>query len=147
MSVPVTGIRWGSDYDSGNGTEIPASYNVNDVNVVVSWDLTDDSTLQFEYLFQGMRDSEFAGLAFDARRRDTDGFFLRYEASDCRYADHFLAEGWHNRTVFEGDTLNDSKQRFYQSNPVFVPAGEFAGFTDADVTSSGYRSIADVGRS
>lgn len=133
------GQKAGSDYRAGDGTRIPSSYEVADVNVAVNFDVTDESTLQFEYLFQDMSDTEFAGLAFDARARETEGFFLRYHHESQTQDVQVLAEGWYNRTVFAGDNLTASKQAFYQPNLVFVPAGSYIGFTDADVTSSGMR--------
>lgn len=141
------GHKVGSDYLSGDGTQIPSSYNVLDTNVAVSLDVSEYSTIQFEYLLQSMTDTEFAGLAFDALLRQTDAFFLRfehdYEDRDMRW----LAEGWHNRTFFEGDNLNDSKQSFYQTNPVFVPPFSYVAVTDADVTSSGGRLVGSMGNS
>lgn len=139
------GHKTGSDYLSGNHTQIPASYNVLDVNVAVAFDLTPESTIQFEYLHQNMSDTEFAGLAFDALLRQTDAFFLRYEHHDDASETSWLVDAWYNRTFFEGDNLNTSKQEFYQANPVFVPIDSFFGFTDADVTSSGFRVAPSVG--
>lgn len=138
------GHKVGSDYVAGGGTQIPASYNVLDTNVAFSFDLSDSSAIQFEYLLQSMTDTEFAGLAFDAQLRQTDAFFLRYENNDEDRDARWLAEGWYNRTFFEGDNLNDSKQDFYQVNPVFAPPS-FIGFTDADVTSSGGRLSGSIG--
>jgi outer membrane receptor protein involved in Fe transport len=86
-----------------------------------------------------MSDTEFAGLAFDAQLRQTDAFFLRYSLEDDLSESGCLAEAWYNRTFFNGDNLNASKQEFYQANPVFVPVGSFIGITDADVTCSGGR--------
>ncbi|MDA1052199.1 MAG: TonB-dependent receptor [Planctomycetota bacterium] len=139
------GQKTGSDYLSGDSTQIPASYNVLDVNVAVNFDLTPESTIQFEYLLQNMSDTEFAGLAFDALLRQTDAFFLRYEHHDDASETKWLAEAWYNRTFFEGDNLNASKQSFYQPNPVFVPIDSFVGVTDADVTSSGFRVAPSIG--
>ena len=139
------GHKVGSDYVSGDGTRIPASYDVLDTNVAMSFDLSEKTAIQFEYLQQTMADTEFAGLAFDARIRQTDGFFLRYDYSDTDCETAWFAEGWYNRTFFEGNNVSDSKQNFYQPNPVFVPPFSFIGFTDADVTSSGGRLVGEIG--
>jgi len=133
------GHKVGSDYRSGNGTDIPASYNVRDIDAVFDLDLTENSTLQFEYLRQDLTDSEFAGLVFDARHRKMDAFFLRYTYEDCPTCERWLAEAWHNRTAFAGDNLNPGKQQFYQDNLVFFPSGAFAAFTDAFAKNTGFR--------
>jgi outer membrane receptor protein involved in Fe transport len=133
------GHKVGSDYFTGDNRRIPGSYNVVDANVAAAFDLTPEASLQFEYLFQGMSDTEFAGLAFDAQIRQTDAFFGRYAYEDEFTGSSCYVEGWYNRTFFNGDNLNDSKQNFYQANPVFVPPGSFIGVTDADITSSGCR--------
>ncbi len=133
------GHKIGSDYESGDGTDIPASYNVRDVDVALALDLSDSSSLQFEYLRQDMTDAEFAGLVFDARMRKMDAFFLRYTYDDSSFFEKWLAEAWYNRTALEGDNLNPGKQRFYQDHLVFNPPGAFAAFTDADATNAGFR--------
>lgn len=133
------GHKVGADYFSGNDTRIPSSYNVRDVDAVLAYDLAPESTLQFEYLLQEMTDTEFAGLAFDARLRQTQAFFLRFTHGDAQVGGELRADAWYNRTRFQGDNLNAAKQLFYQSNAVFNPPGAFAGVTNASSRTSGYR--------
>lgn len=139
------GHKQGSDYRAGDSTQIPASYQVQDLNAAASVDLTDVSSLQFEYIFQDLSDTEFAGLVFDARVRRTEAYSLRYTHDDFGPGVRLLAEGWYNRTFFDGDNFSESKQTFYQTNPVFIPEGSFLGTTDADSTNTGGRISATVG--
>jgi len=98
----------GNDYFSGNDTQIPASYNVRDADLALSFDLSSDSTLDFEYLRRPDR-HEYAGLMFDARFRKTDAFFARYRDTDW-LSGELSADGWYNHTQIAGDNQNLSKQ-------------------------------------
>ena len=139
------GHKIGNDYVSGDGTTIPASYNVRDADISLSVDLTPDSTLDFEYLRQDLTNTEYAGLMFDARFRKTDAYFARYKHTDW-LAGELLVEAWHNRTVIAGDNLKLSKQLFYRNNFFFTSGGQtqfpqigFVGAFDAAAANSGFR--------
>jgi outer membrane receptor protein involved in Fe transport len=139
------GHKVGSDYESGDDTDIPATYNVRDLDIAFGWDLNECAKIDIEYLRQDLTDTEYAGLVFDAEFRKTDAFMLRY-AYDDGCAEKLLVEGWYNRTVFEGNNLNTSKQRFYQDNRFFdngggFPVVSFVGFTDSDVHNTGFRFV------
>jgi len=77
--------------------------------VAIGRDLTPDSHLEFNYLRLDQTDVEFPGLVFDMRYLVTDGYELKYLHETPAFADQFHAEVWYNRTRFEGDTLNASK--------------------------------------
>ncbi len=139
------GHKIGNDYESGDGTDIPASYKVRDLDIALGFDISDCTKIEFEYLRQDLTDTEYAGLIFDADFRKTDAVALRYIYDDgC--CSKLLMEAWYNRTVMEGDNLNSSKQRFYRNNRFFDgtvggTAGAFVGFTDADVHNTGFRIV------
>lgn len=140
------GQKVGSDYLSGNETSIPASYNVRDVDLAVGFDLSEAVKIEIEYLTQDMTNTEFAGLVFDADFRKTDALFARVTVDEPGSI-HWLFETWFNRTSFQGDNLNPSKQYFYRNNPFFngsnppnpYPHVSFVGFTDARTTNTGFR--------
>lgn len=148
------GHKTGNDYQTGQDGQIPASYNVRDADAIFGFDFNDVSSIEFEYLRQDMTDTEFAGLTFDADIRKTDAFFFRYTNEDFAGAS-WLMEAWYNRTFFAGDNQRPSKLDFYRDNfffaeppdpdlPVCPPTSPapdigFIGFTDADVTNSGFR--------
>ncbi len=140
------GHKVGSDYESGDGTNIPATYNVRDVDFAFGLDLTEYSKLEIEYLSQDLTDTEYAGLIFDAEFRRTEAVFLRYTCDDIVCNSKLLVEAWYNRTKFAGDNLNDSKQFFYRDNlyfnaqgASFFPDVAFVGFTKAESVSAGFR--------
>jgi iron complex outermembrane receptor protein len=134
------GHKTGNDYQSGDDTDIPASYNVRDVNMMLSFDTDAYSTLDVQYLRQDLTDTEYAGLVFDASLRKTDAFFAKYSSEHWGGASRWTLEGWYNRSVLLGDNRGFGKQDFYQDSVVFQPLDSFAGFTDADVTNAGGRA-------
>ncbi|MEZ6106108.1 MAG: TonB-dependent receptor [Pirellulaceae bacterium] len=144
------GNRTGNDYQTGLGTDIPASYRSQDWNVALGWDVTDDSSLEFNYLRLDQTDVEFPGLVFDLNYLVTDGYELKYLHRAPGYADEFNAEVWYNRTRFEGDTLGEAKNRQLPqlATTLFSPSG-FDGFaiTDGDGSSFGYRAESIFGNS
>lgn len=149
------GHRTGSDYDTGgnaDGSEfqpksLPTSYKSRDLEVAVGYDPTDDSHLDFTYMRLDQTDVEFPGLVFDVNYLVTDAYELVYEEKNLGWADHFEAEGWYNRTEFEGDTLRSGKNRqvpTLRGGAFPVLGGGFA-ITDVDGTSTGFRSTATWG--
>ncbi|MFT5524518.1 MAG: iron complex outermembrane receptor protein [Pirellulaceae bacterium] len=133
------GHKTGNDYQSGDNIDIPASYNVRDVDMMLSFDTSAFSTLDVQYLRQDLTDTEYAGLVFDADLRKTDAFFAKYSSQNWSGANRWTLEGWYNRSVLIGNNLGFGKQDFYQDSIVFQPLDSFAGFTDADVTNAGGR--------
>lgn len=140
------GQKVGSDYYSGDGTQIPASYNVRDLDLAVGFDLNEFTKLELEYLTQDITNTEFAGLIFDADFRKTDALFARLTIDEPD-STKWLVEAWFNRTTMKGDNLNTSKQAFYRNNVYFnssVPAQpfphvSFTGFTEAQTENVGFR--------
>jgi outer membrane receptor protein involved in Fe transport len=140
------GHKIGNDYEAGNDNMIPASYSVRDVDIAVGLDLSENSSLEIEYLSQDLNDTEYAGLIFDADFRKTDGWFLRYTCKDELSCAQWQVDAWINRTHFQGDNLNPSKQFFYRNNIYFSARGTsffpdvaFVGYTEAEVTNAGFR--------
>lgn len=139
------GHKTGNDYLSGDGTQIPASYNVRDADISLGVDVTWDTTVDFEYLRQDLTNTEYAGLMFDVRFRKTDAFFVRLHDTDW-LAGELLAEAWYNRSAIAGDNQRSSKQLFYRNNFFFTSGGQtqfpqigFVGVFDADVADTGFR--------
>ena len=140
------GQKVGNDYRSGDDTSIPASYNVRDIDLAVGFDLNDCTTLEIEYLTQDMLNTEFSGLIFDADFRKTEALFAKLTIDDPGSAS-WLVEAWFNRTDYQGDNLNTSKQSFYRNDQFFngsvppnpFPHVSFTGFTTARATTAGFR--------
>jgi len=129
------GHRTGSDYESGNGTEIPSSYKSRDIDLAAGFDWGADDRFEFHYMRLDQTDVEFPGQAFDMNFLVTDAFEVTWQHRDWAIFDEVELEVWHNQTRFSGDTLRSGKQRQF---PVFALAG-FSARTDVASSSSGYR--------
>ena len=137
------GHRTGNDYRTGNGDELPSSYNSRDVNISLGRDIGDSKQIEFSYLRLDQTGVEYPGLVFDTRYLVTDGYEIKYFDYTPMLSDFHTSEFWYNRTRFEGDTLGAGKNRQIPelSTILFSPSG-FDGFgvTDGDGSSMGYRS-------
>jgi iron complex outermembrane recepter protein len=130
------GQSTGNDYDSGDGTQIPSSFKSRDVDAALGAELTDNSSIDANYLRLDQTDIELPGQAFDIDFLFTDGYELAYVLRDQAAFDRFIFESWYNRTVFEGSAQRPGKRRIFP----FYDIIEFTGFTDVDSMSTGYRS-------
>lgn len=133
------GHRTGNDYESGDGENVPSSYNSREFDVAIGRHLSDDHLLEFNYLRLDQTGIEFPGQAFDIDWLVTDGFELLFEDTSFDAFDRLTVEGWYNRTRFEGDNLQDGKRRqfpFYESEDIL-------GETDVDSMSTGYFAAID----
>ena len=130
------GHRTGNDYESGDGTEIPSSYNSRDWNFAYGMDLSDDSRFEFSYLRLDQTDVEFPGQAFDMDYLVTDAYELQYYLEDSRYFDSLFVESWYNRTRFEGNAQRQGKRRQF---PYFDTI-DYEALTDVDSMSTGYQA-------
>lgn len=140
------GHRTGSDYETGaelpNGQDftMPSSYKSRDLDVAFGVDLTCDSRLEFTYLRQDQTDVEFPGLVFDINFLVTNAYELKYILENQEYFDRLTAEGWYNRTRFEGDTSRTSKDvQIPTLKSLFDLADDQFLRTNVDGSSAGYR--------
>lgn len=127
------GHRTGSDYESGDGIEVPASYKSRDLYTSLGYDLGDNSQLEFSYLRLDQTEVEFPGQAFDFDYLVTDGFDLKWVVTDQPEFEQFEVDAWYNQTRFAGDSRRSSKGRQFP----FLGAILFLGETDVDSVSTG----------
>ncbi|MDB5334441.1 MAG: TonB-dependent receptor [Planctomycetaceae bacterium] len=130
------GDKEGNDYQSGNGTNMPASYHSQDFDVAFGYDFTPNSHIEFNYLRLDQTNVLFPGQAFDINYLVTDAFEVGYELTDSDFSDRINIDAWYNRTRFQGDNLRPSKR-------VQFPLYNFLGFkatTDVDSMSTGTRA-------
>lgn len=152
------GHRIGSDYEAGNGEDIPASYKARHVVADMGYDLSPYQRLEFNYLRLDQTDTEYYLQFFDIDYLVTDGFNLRLVDEDPAGPwSRLVVEGWWNRTRFEGDTLASSKATVrgrvgeaVGRSPTVTGAGvtggvNFNALTDGDVISSGARIASTFG--
>ncbi|MBI3468763.1 MAG: TonB-dependent receptor [Planctomycetes bacterium] len=136
------GHRTDSDYESGDGTDIPSSFNSRDLDTALGFDLSPDSHLEFSYLRLDQTDVEFPGQIFDIDFLVTDAYELKYTLDNQCYFDRLTLDTWYNRTRFEGDAQHSGKRR--QIPQLNAPLN-FVGFTDVDSMSTGYSLAATWG--
>ncbi|MCR9198394.1 MAG: TonB-dependent receptor [Planctomycetaceae bacterium] len=136
------GHRTGTDYETGDGRDIPASYKSRDLFFALGWDRGEHERFEFNYLRLDQTDLEFPGLVYDINFLVTNGYELKYVNTNPLIGDRLDSEVWYNETRFEGDTLNSGKTKQIPTLPtiLFSPSG-FDGFaiTDAEGQSMGYR--------
>lgn len=109
------GHSTGNDYDSGDGTQVPSSFKSRDADVALGAELTDDSSIDVNYLRLDQTDVELPGQAFDIDFLYTNGYEIAYELRDQPNFDRLVFESWYNRTVFEGDAQRPSKRTSFPS--------------------------------
>lgn len=134
------GHKTGNDYESGNGTDIPSSYNSRDVDFALGYDFSPDSSIEFHYLRLDQTGVEFPGQLFDMNYLVTDGFEATYELRNQDHVDRLVVDTWHNNTRFKGNAQSPTKKRQFPG--LFTAVPDYTGFTDVDSTSSGYRVLA-----
>jgi len=146
------GHRIGSDYDSGNNTQIPSSYKNRNVLGEMSFDITPYQHIEFDYLRLDQTDVEYPLQVYDTRFLVTDGYSVRLVDEDPAGPwDRLEVSGWHNRTRFEGDTSSSAKQTTVTSRienalaGIGLPGTNFESATDGDVQSTGGRGSVGFG--
>lgn len=154
------GHRTGSDYRSGDSTYIPASYNNRDVVAQFGFDINPDQHLEMSYRRLDQTNTEYPAQFFDIRTLVTDAFNMRLiDENPSGPWERLSLQGWYNRTRFNGDTLNQSKQfprfdvisrvdralRAAPINGINYPTATLSGFTTGDVFSTGSRGAVTFG--
>jgi outer membrane receptor protein involved in Fe transport len=104
------GNRTGSDYESGDGTLIPSSYQSHTFMGQVGFHITDYSRMEFRYQHLDQNDTEYALQFFDVEYLGTNSYSLSYINEDPTASwTRLRFETWHNITQFKGDNQNESK--------------------------------------
>jgi outer membrane receptor protein involved in Fe transport len=101
----------GNDYRDGSGQKITSSYNSQNVNYAVGFNLSDDSKIEFKGLYVYQHDIEFPGLYFDVAHLTTEAYSARYSLVKQAGFDALTFDFWYNSTAAEGNTRQSAKQR------------------------------------
>ena len=133
------GHKTGSDYQSGDGTDIPSSYKSRDVDFALGYDLSEDSSIELHYLRLDQTDVEFPGQLFDMDFLKTDGVEATYELRNQEYVDRLVIDTWYNQTRFKGNAQSPAKRTQFPG--LFGQIGGFRASTDVDTASAGYRIL------
>jgi outer membrane receptor protein involved in Fe transport len=141
VAAPDWGIRFGyghrtgSDYESGDGFEIPASYKSRDFDLTVGRDFGDGQNLEVYLLRQDQTDVELAGQAFDLDASVTNAFGATWTSETVPWADRLEVESWYNETHLKGNAQSASKRRTFP----FLNKFNYVGLTKVDSLSTGAR--------
>ena len=152
--------RGGSDYETGNGDELPSSYKSRQADLALGGWLTPDSRFDVQYIRLDQTDVEFPGQFFDINALVTDAVDATYEVYDQPLFDVLTTDLWYNRTDFYGDNLRPGKRRILPLDNVLAefpdadpnnPGGTqristaFNSFTDVAAYSTGFRAAMSWG--
>lgn len=125
------GQRIGNDYQPGgqsNDYRVPASYNVRDVYVAVSQDVTSRSRIDASYLRQVLQNTELPGVAYDINDQHADQLNLNWTwHDDAVDMDRFQMQFWWNQAAYQGDASRQSKQITFFDRLVGEPYPDTAG--------------------
>jgi outer membrane receptor protein involved in Fe transport len=155
------GDKKGSDYLSGNDTQIPSSYDANDVWAQWGYSINPDQRIELSYLRYEQIDTEYPGQFFNIDDLVTDGFNVRLlDVSPQGPWTELRIDAWWNRTRFNGDNLAKRNPLFpevqraefafeefnfrQQGIPVFGVT-QITAFTAGDLESTGARGMTTWG--
>ena len=127
--------RKGNNYESGDGNDIPSSYESREFSLAYGEDLGDGRSIEFTLLRLDQTDVEFPGYVFDIDYLVTDGYTFEYVDENSTLGDRSETELWYNRTRFEGNAQNPAKRAQFP----LLDRLAYVGTTDVDSTSTGYR--------
>jgi outer membrane receptor protein involved in Fe transport len=130
------GQRIGNNYEDGDDVHIPSRYNVRNVDTVIGYKPTPDSTLEFGYMRLDQTGLEFPGQIFDTEFLVTNAYRARYTTEHQELFDRFMIEGYYNRTSMAGNAQRSDKRMQIPQLDLL----QFVGFTDISQSSSGYRA-------
>jgi iron complex outermembrane receptor protein len=137
-------VQSAGNYSSGDGTQLPSSYNNQFVNFAFGMDLSPKSSLEVRYLHVQQSNVLFPGLLTDVNELATDAFTARYQAKDGPWYDRFTLDTWINGTTFNGDSANPATRAQIPQLDNIIPASNpanaaFAKFFPVrlDITTNG----------
>ena len=128
------GYANGNNYLSGNGTIMPSGYTSQDVDVAYGKDLSDDSSVEINYLNVDQNSVQFPGQAFDIDVLHTNGVDVKYSIANQPHFDRLTADAWFNQTSFNGDAHRPGKRQTFP----FLNIIDYVGFTFVNSSSTGY---------
>ncbi|TWU44059.1 Vitamin B12 transporter BtuB [Novipirellula aureliae] len=150
--------RKGSDYDAGNGLDIPSSYGALSVLSGYGFDIDDETHSETKFSFLNQGETEYAAQFFDVDDLKhygiTQNLIHRNECTGLGYR----MTAWLSNTEFDGDTTMDSKRKnnfpvlqrvddalrtaslSEDPNRAIPSSAEFLGQVDGDLTTAGIRA-------
>lgn len=91
---------------------VPGSYNSNNFNFGLGFDLSSNASVEIKALRIFQRNVEFPGQYFDIDRLDTEAYAMRFKVKDNPNFDLMTFDLWYNETIVDGNTQPGYKQAF-----------------------------------
>ncbi|MFP6765373.1 MAG: TonB-dependent receptor, partial [Planctomycetaceae bacterium] len=127
------GHRTGTDYESGDGTGIPSSFNSRNLDVAFGFDVSPGQSLELVYLHQDQTDVELPGQAFDIDSLTTDAFEATWRDQNVTWTDGLEIEAWFHDTQLQGNANSPAKRRTFP----FLDQIDFSALTNVMSLSTG----------
>ncbi|MEM9826727.1 MAG: TonB-dependent receptor [Planctomycetota bacterium] len=105
------GYRKGSDYEAGNGLDIPSSYDSFSIFSGLGFDLSPDARVETKVSLLQQGDTEYAGQFSDIDDLDSYGITHSIIRDVARKGIGYRFDFWFNTTDFDGNTDTSSKRR------------------------------------
>ncbi|TWU01993.1 TonB-dependent receptor [Neorhodopirellula pilleata] len=148
------GYRRGSDYEAGNGLDIPSSYDAFNLFSAYGRDLGDHLKMETKFSLLDQGETEYAGQFFDVDSLKHYGLSHSFIYDNDRTGIGFRLDGWISNTDFRGDTDLGGKRRddfpvlnrvdfALAQNPGLGPIAadpRFSGDVEGELTTTGYRA-------
>lgn len=127
----------GVDYQAGNAIDMPSSYNQQNIDFALGWNLSQNSRLELRILRQDLEDVELPGQIFNIAHGITDSYSARLYVENQECFDRATTDVWYSYGRFNGNNLSEGTRQLIPilNYPQF---GGFVGFTDASTITPGF---------
>lgn len=127
----------GVDYQAGNGIDMPSTYNQQNIDFALGFNLSQNAKLELRILRQDLEDVELPGQIFNIAHGVTDSYSARLYVDNQEYFDRSTTDVWYSYGRFNGNNLSEGTRRLI---PIlnFPEFGGFVGFTDASAITPGF---------
>ncbi|TWT82308.1 Vitamin B12 transporter BtuB [Planctomycetes bacterium CA13] len=105
------GYRKGSDYEAGNGLDIPSSYEALNLFSAFGHDIDDATRSETKFSFMDQGETEYAGQFFDVDALKHYGISQSIIHHDDMSGFGYNIDAWYSDTQFNGDTDQAGKRR------------------------------------
>lgn len=131
--------RKGSDYEAGNGQDIPSSYDAFNLFSAYGRDLTDNLKMETKFTLVDQGQTEYATQFFDVDQLNHYGLSHSFIYGNEQTGIGFRVDGWYANTTFNGDTDLPGKRRddFPVLNRVDFALREATGTVDLNARFRG----------
>ncbi|TWU21992.1 vitamin B12/cobalamin outer membrane transporter [Novipirellula artificiosorum] len=105
------GYRKGSDYEAGDGLDIPSSYEAFNLFSAIGRDIDDATRWETKFSFMDQGETEYAAQFFDVDALNHYGISHSIIHRDEMTGFGYQIDGWYSETQFDGDTDHVGKRK------------------------------------